>query len=116
MKFLRQLGLPWLLIILMVVGIGNSACNKTLNSEPDFTGFITEIYPIEEKGISGQILVESHADKIVDKYMITLKDETLVFEQDGDELRQIAFEVLETKQQVQELYFKLHPLAAKNGD
>jgi hypothetical protein len=101
MKFLRQLGLLGLLIVSMVVTVGCTSAHKALETETDFTGFITEIHPIGEKGIPGQILVESHADKLVDKYMVTIKDETLIFEQDGEELRQIAFEVLETKQRVQ---------------
>ena len=49
----------------------------------------------------GQILVESHADKIVDKYMVTIKDETLIFQQDGENRRQVPFEVLATKQKVE---------------
>ena len=101
MKFLRLLGLSWLLIILIMVGIGNSACTKTLNSEPDFTGLVTEIINIGDNKISGQILVESEADGFVEKYVVTIKDETPIFEQVGDELHQIHFEVLDTPQQVQ---------------
>ena len=101
MKLLRQLGLLWLLIILIMVGIGHSACNKTLNSEPDLTGLITEINLTDKNEISGQILVESETEGFVDKYMVTIKDETRLFEQVGDELHQIPFEVLDTQQQVQ---------------
>ncbi len=70
-------------------------------TKADLTGFITEIHQIDKEGTLGQVLVESHADKLVDKYMVTIKDETLIYEQDGDELRQAAFETLETDQQVQ---------------
>ena len=70
-------------------------------TKADLTGFITEIHQIDKEGTLGQVLVESHADKLVDKYMVTIKDETLIYEQDGDELRQAAFETLETNQQVQ---------------
>ncbi len=75
--------------------------DKALQTEADFTGFITEIHPIGKEDILGQILVESQADKLVDKYMVTIKDETLIFGQDGENRRQIAFEALETKQRVQ---------------
>jgi len=101
MKYIRLFGLLGLLIVLMAVAVDCSSTAKPLETEADFTGFITEIHPIGEKGILGQILVESHADKLVDKYMVTIKDETQIYEQDGDELRQAAFDALETKQRVQ---------------
>jgi len=56
---------------------------EVTGEEADFTGFITEIHPIEKKDTLGQILVESQVDKLVDKYMVTIKDETLLFQQDG---------------------------------
>ena len=40
-------------------------------------------------------------DKLVDKYMVTIKDETLIFKQDGEKRRQVAFGALETTQRVQ---------------
>ena len=49
----------------------------------------------------GRILVESHADKIVDKYWVTIKESTLIFQQDGDDRRPAGFESLETKQRAQ---------------
>jgi len=33
--------------------------------------------------------------------MVTIKDETLIFEQDGENRRKVAFEALETKQAIQ---------------
>ena len=74
---------------------------EVTGEEADFTGFITEIHPIEKKDTLGQILVESQAEKLVDKYMVTIKDETLIFKQEGEERSQVTFEALETKQQVQ---------------
>ena len=74
---------------------------KPMQAEADFTGFITEIQPVGREGTIGQILVESHADKLVDKYMVTIKDETLIFKQDGEDRHKIAFEALVTKQRVQ---------------
>jgi hypothetical protein len=72
------------------------ACASTpeaLKTEADFIGFITEIQ-------SGQIQVESHADKIVDKYVVTVTDKTMIFEQDAENLRHVPFAALATKQWV----------------
>ncbi len=33
--------------------------------------------------------------------MVTIKDETLIFKQDGENRRRVAYEALETKQRVQ---------------
>lgn len=101
MKHVRLLVLFGLFMGLMVLPIGCTSMPEALETEPDFTGFITEVHPIGRGDTLGQILVESHADKLVDKYMITIKDETQIFKQDGDELRQVAFEVFGTKQRVQ---------------
>ena len=69
--------------------------------EPDFTGWVMEIQPIDKEDVFGQILVESQRGKIVDKYWVTIIDETLVFRQDGEARRQVDFATLETKQQLQ---------------
>ena len=74
---------------------------KPLQTEADFTGWVTEIHPIRDKGTLGQIMVEDQSDKLVDKYLVTIKDETLILQQDGENRREMDFEVLETKQQVQ---------------
>ena len=101
MKYIRLFGLLGLLTGLMVVAVDCASAPKPLETEADFTGFITEIHPIGRGGTLGQFLVESHIDKLVDKYMVTIKDKTLIFEQDGENRRQVAFEALETKQRVQ---------------
>jgi len=44
--------------------------------------------------------VESHADKIVSRYVITITDETLIFQQEGNELCRTTFKTLENKQWV----------------
>ncbi len=101
MKYVRLFGLLGLLVGLMAVALGCASAPEPLQTEADFTGFITEIQPIGEKGVLGQIHVESHADKLVDKYVVTIKDEALIFKQDGENRSQVAFETLETTQQVQ---------------
>ena len=101
MKYIRLFGLLGLLIALMAVTVDCSSTAKLLETEADFTGFITEVHPIGRGDTLGQILVESPADNFIDKYRVTIKDETQILKQDGDELRQVAFEALETEQQVQ---------------
>jgi hypothetical protein len=66
---------------------------EPLQTEPDFLGFITGIEP-------GQITVESHADKIVDRYVVTINDGTAIFEQEGENLRYVSAAAFETKQWV----------------
>ncbi len=100
MKYIRLIVLLGLLMVLMAIAVNCASAPEALETEADFTGFITEIHPIGERGTLGQILVESHADKLVDKYMVTIKDETLIFKQDGENRRKVTFEALETKQQV----------------
>ncbi len=72
-----------------------------IEGETDFTGWITDIQRIYRGGTLGQILVESQVDKLIDKYMITVKDETLIFLQFGEKRSRIAFADLETGQQAQ---------------
>lgn len=89
-----------LLIVLLAVSPGCAPAAKPLETEADFLGFITEIHPDRKGDILGQISVESHADKIVSKYIVTIIDETLIFRQDGDNLRQADFKAFENKQWV----------------
>jgi hypothetical protein len=44
--------------------------------------------------------VESDADKIVTKYVVTVKKDTAIFRQDGSDLRKAAFSDLAAKQWV----------------
>lgn len=101
MKYIRLFALLGLLIGLMVVAADCASAPKALQTESDFTGWVIEIHPIGKGGTLGQILVESHADKLVDKYMVTITDETLIFKQDGENRRHVTFKALEATQQVQ---------------
>ncbi len=101
MKYIRLVELLALLIGLVMVAVDCTSSPQALDTEADFTGWVTEIHPIGEKDTLGQILVEDQTDKLVDKYMVTIKDETLIFKQDGEERRQVTFTALETTQQVQ---------------
>ncbi len=91
MKYIRLVGLLGLLTVLVVVAVDCTSSHKPLDTEADFTGWVTEIHPIGGKGTLGQILAEDQSDKLVAKYMVTIKDETLIFEQNGQERRQVTF-------------------------
>ena len=99
-KYIRLFVLVGLLVALMAVSPGCASTAKPMETEADLVGFITEARPNGEGDILGQINVESHADKIVSKYIITITDETLIFQQDGNDLRRTAFETLGNKQWV----------------
>ena len=104
MKYIR-LFLTGLLVGLVVVSPGCAPAAKPLETEADFHGFITGIHPNGEGDTLGRISVESHADKIVSKYVVTITDETQIFQKDGDELRPVAFEDLENQQQWVTIWF-----------
>lgn len=104
MKHIR-LFLIGLLIGLAAVSPGCAPAAKPLETEADFLGFITEIHPDRKGDILGQISVESHADKLVSKYIVTITDETLIFQKDGDELRPVDFKELENQQQWVQIWF-----------
>jgi hypothetical protein len=100
MRHIRLFALVGLFVVVAAVFQGCASAAKPLETEADFYGFITEIHPNGEGDIVGRISVESHADKIVSKYIVTITDETLIFRQDGDNLRQADFKAFENKQWV----------------
>jgi hypothetical protein len=74
------------------------ALKTPVDTKADVTGFITNVQMIAEKDIVGRISVESHADKIVDKYVITVNRKTGLFQQEGDRFKNITFNQLENQQ------------------
>jgi len=74
-----------------------------LQTAPDFIGDITEVHQIGENDVLGTILVEATVTtedgEYIDKYVVTVKDETLVLEEDGKIINHVSFEVLEAGQQ-----------------
>lgn len=71
-----------------------------VNTEADVTGFITKVESVAENDIIGRISVESHADKVVDKYVVTVTRDTGLFREVGDELPSVTFSSLEVQQWV----------------
>jgi len=88
-----RLILTGLLAIALLPVTACTSSPEPLQTEPDFLGFITEIQP-------DRITVESHADKIVDRYVVTINNETAIFQQEGENLRHVSVAAFETKQWV----------------
>jgi hypothetical protein len=84
---------------LMLVSTG-CASSKPLETEADFLGFITDVQAGQAKDITGLVSAESHADKIVSKYVITVNKDTQIFRQDGSNLNKADFKELEAQQWV----------------
>ncbi|MEE8352841.1 MAG: DUF3221 domain-containing protein [Dehalococcoidales bacterium] len=63
----------------------------------DFTGFITDLQAVSGGRALGLIMAESHADKIVEKYAITVTGTTEILGLNGEP---VGFEDLEVTQQV----------------
>jgi hypothetical protein len=87
-----------LAIVSIMVTSSCTSAAEPLARPADFIGFITEIHQVAAKDIQGTITVESHADKLVTRYLVTIKDETLIFRQDGENYSRAALKTLETKQ------------------
>jgi len=81
-----------------------SSLTAPIDTEGDVTGFITDIQPVENGDIVGTLSVESHADKIVSKYVITVNTRTRIYRRSGEELLEASFQTFENKQWV-ELWF-----------
>jgi hypothetical protein len=73
---------------------------ETVTSDPDFVGFITDLQPVMDDGAIGQVLVESHADKIVTRYLVTITDATCILGGDGEDYAPTRLDALKTQQWV----------------
>jgi hypothetical protein len=90
-------------VVLTVLTTASRDCASTpvpLSSEADLIGLVTGIHASGEGESIGELAVESHADKIVSKYLITIRDEALILQQHGDDLRQVGFDAFESRQWV----------------
>lgn len=97
----KLLGIPFGLLVLIV---GCSTMPKPLQDDPDLTGFITEIHPVVAKDALMQILVESNVSKRIDKYLVTVNKDTVIFEQDQSEVREVDLGMVAINDSV-ELWF-----------
>ena len=88
--------------LLMAVAPNLPGCSNRpapLTTDPDLVAFVTGFEP---EGRSGsQVALESHADKLVSRYIVDVTDDTAVFVRDGETLRPASLESLELKHWVQ---------------
>lgn len=68
-----------------------------VNSEPDFVGFVTGVDRGGTGEVIGRITVESHADKLVDRHVVTITKATVLLRRDGNTLNPVGLDVLKAK-------------------
>jgi hypothetical protein len=96
-----------ILIGIIVAGIalllvaGCASPSEPVTTEPDFNGFITGVNAIDNKDIIGSIAVESHADKLVEKYVVTITKDTSLFRLVDGDYQELSFGDLAEKQWLQ---------------
>ena len=110
MKAIKLLGLLVLILVISALAISCSSSDETadpdatpVQTEPDFIGNITDIQQIGENDVVGTIRVEANVitddGGYIDKYVVTVKDETLILQQGGEIVGHISFDELEIGQQ-----------------
>jgi hypothetical protein len=72
-----------------------------VNSEPDFVGFVTGVDRGGTGEVIGRITVESHADKLVDRHVVTITKSTVLLRRDGNTLDPVGLDVLKVRDWVQ---------------
>jgi len=75
-KLLVSVGLP---MLVMMLSPGCVSAPKPLETAADLHCFVTEVHPSGARGTTGKTFAESHADRIVSRYIVTIDDGTLVF-------------------------------------
>lgn len=89
----------------MALAVACVPLGEGVETQADFSGNITEAQRIGRGGTLGQVLAEARVvredTEYIDKFMVTVKDETLIFEGDGGDGRPGNFEALAVGRQVQ---------------
>ena len=103
-KWIRLLRLPGLTVLLIGVAAQSAACSglqqDELSTQPHFVGWVTGIDPGEGQG-NGQIIVESQADKIVHRLIVTVTSDTLIYRREAGATRQIKLADVTLQDQAQ---------------
>ena len=84
--------------VLGCVGCAATPSLEPIRSSPDFIAFIVEAERSEDQDLQGLILAESHADKIVTRYLVRALDSTAIFVRRGESYSPAKFGALEAKQ------------------
>ena len=68
-----------------------------LQDGEDFIGFVTQIEKVGKKGVLGILAIESHADKLVTKYSVTVTSNTTIMELIDNSYLESNFESINQK-------------------
>ena len=72
----------------------------SFESEPDFIGFIVQVETDAGEGLEGLIVAESHADKIVSRYLVRIRHDTAIYRKIGEGYHRARFGSFSEKQWV----------------
>lgn len=107
---MKSIKLIALIAMISVLVTGCSSSDETpdptatpVQTVPDFIGSITDIQQIGNDDVIGTIQVEATVKtdngSYIDKYIVTVKDETLILQQEDEVAGHISFDELEVGQQ-----------------
>jgi hypothetical protein len=89
--FVQSAGLWFLLCGLAAPSASCSGAKRAdLGSRPDFVGWVTGIEPRNREGI-GRLVVESQADKIVRRLVVTVTRDSRIYRREAGATRQVDF-------------------------
>ncbi|MGE5378342.1 MAG: hypothetical protein ACM3XO_25060 [Bacteroidota bacterium] len=88
-----------IVLLLLIQGqqtTGAGPSREALSSPPDFVGWVLKVDPG-----SGQVKVESQADKIVRPVIVKLTKDTMIFRREKGGLRQVEFSDIHLQDQAE---------------
>jgi hypothetical protein len=74
-----------------LAGAGGPTQERSMSSHPDFVGWVMAIEPGDGKGALGRIVVESQADKIVRRLVVTVTSDTQIYRRTANDIRRAGF-------------------------
>ena len=105
MKRTRFSALLGLLISLLALVVGCAPSGGAVKGEADFTGEVTDVQHIGRGDVLGSVLAEEKVvtqdGEYLDKYVLTVKSDTAIFDERGGDRRSATFEALAVGQRVQ---------------
>jgi hypothetical protein len=98
----------------ILLGCSAASCSTSMqnkeisNSDPDFVGFVTTIDRGGTGEVIGRLTVESHADKLVNRHVVTITRSTVLRRREGEALKPVNLDALKARDWVQ-LWFSGSP-------
>lgn len=103
-KWIVLLRLVGIAVLLAGVAAQAAGCGGPRRGEfgspPDFVGWVTAIEPDDGKG-GDRIIVESQADKIVRRLIVTVTSDTQIYRREAGATRQVGFADVALQDQAQ---------------